>query len=160
MADVAVPGALDATGTMTFNSFGGNTAAVPQVPTAADPADAPNGIEITPIPQSYGWGVVRNLSNLLLAEDLSGFAGGTLHFSIRTTYAGKIEVGFSTGSHATTDAFDVWMPLSPGQYGYLNDGQWNFKQKWFCCFYRNYYITNRCYFSICRNTRSHLKRIL
>ena len=124
-ADVAVPGALDATGTMTFNSFGGNTAAVPQVPTAADPADAPNGIEITPIPQSYGWGVVRNLSNLLLAEDLSGFAGGTLHFSIRTTYAGKIEVGFSTGSHATTDAFDVWMPLSPGQYGYLNDGQWH-----------------------------------
>ncbi len=124
-ADVAVPGALDATGTMAFNSFGGNTATVPQVPGAAEPTDGPNGIEITPNPQSYGWGVVRNLTNTLLAEDLSGFAGGTLHFSIRTTYAGKIEVGFSTGGTPTTDAFDVWMPLSPGQYGYLNDGQWH-----------------------------------
>ena len=25
---------------------------------------------------------------------------------------------------ATTDQFDVWMPLSSGQYGYVNDGTW------------------------------------
>ena len=47
-----------------------------------------------------------------------------MNFSIKTTYPGKIEVGFATGSGAT--AYDVYIPLTPGdQYGYNNDNNWH-----------------------------------
>ena len=115
----------NANATLAFNSFGGTTAAVPPKAGSASPADGGVGIEISPTPASYGWGVVLNLTDAAKAEDLSNFAGGTLNFSIQTTYPGKIEIGFSTGSSATTDSFDVWKPISPGQYGYNNDGAWH-----------------------------------
>ena len=115
----------NATATLAFNSFGGTTAAVPPKAGSASPADGGIGIEISPTPASYGWGVVLNLTDATKAEDLSNFVGGTLNFSVQTTYPGKIEIGFSTGSSATTDSFDVWKPISPGQYGYNNDGTWH-----------------------------------
>jgi exo-beta-1,3-glucanase (GH17 family) len=127
-ADTTVAGSVNVFPNLAFNAFGGGsgpTAAVPQVATAAAPADGPNGIEITPNPDTFGWGVVLNLKDTTQADDLTNFAAGTLHFSIQTTYPGKIEVGFSTGASATTDAFDVWMPLATGQYGYANDGAWH-----------------------------------
>lgn len=122
--DASTADSVNVFSTLAFNSWGGNTAAVPQKASAAAPSDGPNGIEITPNPQDYGWGVVLNLQNADKAEDMTAFANGTLHFSIKTNYPGKIEVGFSSGATATTDAYDVWMPLAPGSYGYRNDGQW------------------------------------
>ena len=62
------------------------------------------------------------------ADDLSQFsASGRLNFSVKTTYSGKIEVGFLTGTTAAGSAFDVYMPLDPANnsYGYLNDGNWH-----------------------------------
>jgi hypothetical protein len=60
------------------------------------------------------------------AEDLSNFqASGTLNFSIRTTYAGKIEVGFLTGTSTDSSLYDVYIPIASGQYGYVNDGNWH-----------------------------------
>jgi exo-beta-1,3-glucanase (GH17 family) len=126
--DTVVAGGVNAFPALAFNAFGGPnglTARITPLAGSAAPGDGPNGIEITPVPADYGWGVLLNLANTLTAEDLTNFAAGTLHFSIQTTYAGKIEVGFSTGFTATTDQFDVWMPMSSGQYGYVNDGAWH-----------------------------------
>jgi exo-beta-1,3-glucanase (GH17 family) len=87
-------------------------------------AEGANALEITPIPKSWGWGFFLNLAN---ADDLSLFnaAGGYLNFSIKTTYAGKLEIGFFTGSAGANTGVDVYLPIAPGEYGYQNDGAWH-----------------------------------
>ena len=71
--------------------------------------------------KNYGWGFfVKPKSN---EYDLSEFANGSLNFRIKTTYAGKLEIGFLTGSGST--GFDVYLAISAGQYGYKNDGIWH-----------------------------------
>lgn len=86
--------------------------------------------EIAPAPASYGWGhfaLSNSLSGSSEVVDLSEFeATGRLNFRIRSTYPGKLEVGFMTGSGAT--AHDVYLTLSNTNadgYGYVNDGQWH-----------------------------------
>ena len=89
-------------------------------PASPDPSKA---FEITPTPAVWGWGMALALPTT--SDDLSNFeASGTLNFSIKTDYPGTIEIGFLTGSGAS--AYDVYLPLSPGQYGYASgDGQWH-----------------------------------
>lgn len=71
--------------------------------------------------KNYGWGFfIKPKSN---EYDLSEFATGSLNFRIKTTYAGKLEFGFLTGSGST--GYDVYVALSSGQYGYANDGAWH-----------------------------------
>lgn len=87
-------------------------------------ADGSKVIQINPTPLSWGWGMTWGLS--AGAEvDLSNFQGGTLNFSIKTTYPAKIEIGFLTGNATDGSAWDVYLPISPGEYGYQNDGQWH-----------------------------------
>lgn len=86
--------------------------------------DGVKAMRITPSPLSWGWGMTWGLT--ANAEvDLSNFQNGTLKFSIKTTYPGKLEVGFLTGSTTDGTAYDVYILLNPGQYGYANDGQWH-----------------------------------
>jgi len=86
--------------------------------------DGVKSMLINPTPLSWGWGMTWGMS--ANAEvDLSNFQSGRLSFSIKTNYPGKLEIGFLTGSTADGTAFDVYIPLSSGQYGYLNDGQWH-----------------------------------
>jgi len=88
--------------------------------------DAPNSLEITPAPASWGWGMIAAL--VTTADDLSQFsASGRLNFSVKTTYPGKIEVGFLTGTTAAGSAYDVYLAIDPANnsYGYLNDGNWH-----------------------------------
>ena len=103
----------------------GATAAYAQTADAAATIDPGNGIDITPKPAVWGWGLALGLPTS--TEDLSNFnsASGRLNFSINTTYAGKLEIGFFTGSAAAGSAFDVYLPISSGQYGYVNDGKWH-----------------------------------
>lgn len=91
---------------------------------SADTAEGANALEITPIPKSWGWGFFLGLAN---ADDLSNFdvASGYLNFSIKTTYAGKLEIGFFTGSTGANTGVDVYLAIAPGQYGYQNDGAWH-----------------------------------
>jgi exo-beta-1,3-glucanase (GH17 family) len=87
-------------------------------------AEGTKSMKITPTPLSWGWGMTMNFRSG--SENLSNFQGnGTLNFSIRTTYAGKIEVGFLTGTSADSSLYDVYIPISSGQYGYVNDGNWH-----------------------------------
>jgi hypothetical protein len=102
-----------------------STAQYPQSAAAAAPADPGNGITITPVPAVWGWGLILDLPNS--TEDLSNFnvPSGRLNFSIKTSYAGKLEIGFYTGSAATNTGYDVYLPISSGQYGYVADGAWH-----------------------------------
>ncbi len=87
--------------------------------------DGPNSLEITPAPTSWGWGVIAALQTT--SDDLSQFATtGSLKFSIKTTYPGKIEIGFLTGTTSAGSAYDVYLTVDPANnpYGYVNDGQW------------------------------------
>ena len=82
-------------------------------------------IQITPTPLSWGWGMALTLPNS--SDNLGNFSNGHLNFSVKTTYAGKILVGFMTGATngtGTQQLYQVLMPLSPGSYGYNNSGQW------------------------------------
>lgn len=90
----------------------------------ADANDGPHSWQITPRPLVWGWGMTFAIDNN--PDDLSNFdtSTGRLNFSIKTTYPGKIEVGFLTGTAADSSLYDVYLAISPGQYGYVNDGQW------------------------------------
>lgn len=91
---------------------------------STDTAEGANALEVTPAPKAWGWGFFLNIAN---PEDLSLFnnASSHLNFSIKTTYAGKLEIGFFTGSAGANSGVDAYLPISPGQYGYQNDGQWH-----------------------------------
>jgi hypothetical protein len=89
-----------------------------------DTAEGAQALQITPVPKSWGWGFFLALSQ---ADDLSAFntANGYLNFSVKTSYPGKLEVGFFTGSAADGTGVDVYLAIAPGQYGYQNDGAWH-----------------------------------
>ena len=104
----------------------GTTARAEGVSNDADAGDGPNSWRIVPTPAAWGWGMTFAISDN--PEDLSQFdtANGKLNFSIKTTnYPGKIEVGFLTGTAADASLYDVYLAISPGQYGYHADGNWN-----------------------------------
>lgn len=87
------------------------------------PGDSALGVIVKPVPKSWGWGILVAPGNGTVSADLSAYeTAGTLNFSIKTTYPGMLEVGFFTGSNSS--GYDVYMPISSGQYGYLNDGNW------------------------------------
>jgi exo-beta-1,3-glucanase (GH17 family) len=91
----------------------------------------PKGLDIGPVPEAgpynYGWGLF--LIPTTTYTDLSSFnvPSGRLNFSIKTTYPGKIEVGFFTGNAGDKTASDVYLVLDPAvqTHGYRNDGDWH-----------------------------------
>ena len=101
----------------------GKSASYPTITATGAGAGGSNQyIEITPIPQAFGWGLAFSANPI---EDLSNFAtNGYLNFSIKTSYAGKLEVGFATGNTTDKTACDVYLAISPGQYGYNNNNTW------------------------------------
>ena len=125
-ADVAVTGEAKPSNPLSTLAWAGGTAAA--VP-AGDAVEGTEVLRITPGPAAWGWGFAFALStDGLVAEDLSGFASqGALHLSIRTTYPGKLELGFMTGSSGDESAFLKLLSLDPASnaYGYANDGQWH-----------------------------------
>jgi exo-beta-1,3-glucanase (GH17 family) len=122
-AEIATPGEALPSQSWTWNAWqNGTTSVATEVTTTA--AEGTKSTQITPTPLSWGWGMAMNFATG--AENLSNFATtGTLNFSINTTYAGKIEVGFLTGTAANSSSFDVYIPIQSGDYGYVNDGTWH-----------------------------------
>jgi exo-beta-1,3-glucanase (GH17 family) len=101
------------------------TAYVGTTSTSFATGDGPNALEITPAPSSWGWGMIAALQTT--TDNLSQFAAtGSLNFSIKTSYPGKIEVGFLTGTTSAGSAYDVYLTIDPANnpYGYRNDGNW------------------------------------
>ncbi len=88
------------------------------------PAEGTASREITPAPALWGWGMaLASTTNTL--ENMSLFSAGHLNLQIKTTYAGKLEIGFMTGDVLGGTGSDVYLAISPGQYGYMNDGAWH-----------------------------------
>ena len=106
-----------------WDAFDGTTVAFPEVSNDYAPGDASSSIRLTPQPASYGWGLLRQ-SSTADTDNLSGYAAsGTLNFSIRTTYPGKIEIGISTDTADRTPQ-EAFLQLQAGNYGYCNTGAW------------------------------------
>jgi len=123
-ADAVINGEAKPVVTPAFNAWEGNTTAEALPINNTDSGDGPESLRITPKPLDWGWGMTLAISDH--PDDLSQFdtASGRLNFSIKTTYPGKIEVGFLTGTAADSSLYDVYWVLEPGQYGYQNNGQW------------------------------------
>lgn len=121
--DVA-PGASEVRPTdLRWDAFDGNTATRNEASPNFGPGDAANGLEITPRPASFGWGLVRQ-SPTAATANLSGFAAtGTLNFWISTTYPGRIEIGIGTDTQ-DREPQEAYLQLQPGDYGYCNTGAW------------------------------------
>jgi exo-beta-1,3-glucanase (GH17 family) len=124
--DTATAGEAAPVAEPTWNAWAnGTTALATGLSNDSDATDAPYSWRITPRPAVWGWGMALTLGNN--AEDLSAFnvASGRLQFSIKTTYPGKIEVGFLTGTATAASLYDVYLAISPGEYGYRADGTWS-----------------------------------
>jgi exo-beta-1,3-glucanase (GH17 family) len=106
----------------TWGAFDGTTANYPTVSTDAAPGDGTRSIQITPKPAGYGWGLLLyGASNR--TDNLSNFASGTLNFSVKTTYPGKIEIELLSDTQDRTGA-TAHLQIGNGDYGYCNTGIW------------------------------------
>ena len=126
LADIAAAGEASPAESLVWNAWeNGTTASTLENTTTSDDSDPSRSFDIVPKAAVWGWGMTLAFSTR--AEDLSQFnvASGRLNFSIRTTYPGKIEVGFLTGTASSASLYDVYLPIASGQYGYVNDGQWH-----------------------------------
>lgn len=86
-------------------------------------SDGGNYLEITPNPVDYGWGLFQ-YSGSGITENLSGFAGGSIRFLVRSDgYPGKIEVGISTDTE-DRDVQEAFVQVAPGDNGYCNTNAW------------------------------------
>jgi exo-beta-1,3-glucanase (GH17 family) len=120
----AAPGASEIRPTgLNWDAFDGNTATRNEASPNFGPGDGANGLEITPRPASFGWGLVRQ-SPTAATDNLSNYAAtGTLNFWVSTTYPGKIEIGISTDTQ-DREPQEAVLQLQPGDYGYCNTGAW------------------------------------
>jgi exo-beta-1,3-glucanase (GH17 family) len=107
---------------LTWDAFGGNTAVGFFDNSTSATGDSPFSFRITPAPANYGWGMLRQSSASTV--NLSQFASGSLHVSIRTTYPGKIELGLGTDTFDRSGA-EAYIQLTPGSGGYANDDAWH-----------------------------------
>lgn len=107
-----------------LNAWESGTTAEAVIVNNAGSNDGPNSLQVKPKPLVWGWGMTFAISEN--PDDLSQFDSETarLNFSIKTSYPGKIEVGFLTGTAADSSLYDVYLVLESGQYGYENNGQW------------------------------------
>jgi exo-beta-1,3-glucanase (GH17 family) len=106
-----------------WDAFDGNTATRNETSPNYGPGDAGNGLQITPQPASFGWGLVRQ-SPTAATDNLSAYAAsGSLNFWISTTYPGKLEIGIGTDTQ-DREPQEAYLQLQPGDYGYCNTGAW------------------------------------
>lgn len=105
-----------------WDAYEGSTASRNEQDTSQSPADGPNSLRITPTPKDFGWGLLLHSANDT-SDNLSAFQGGTLNFSIKTLYAGKLEIGIQTDT-SNRDGAQAYVALGNGQYGYCNTGNW------------------------------------
>jgi hypothetical protein len=120
-AETVTPGEALPAETLSWSAWGGNTASAAQTTVTA--AEGSRSMVITPMPQAWGWGMAMTYASN--ADNLAAFADGYLNFSIKTTYPGLIQVGFLTGDVIDDTAYNVFIPLGPGDFGYYNDGAWH-----------------------------------
>jgi len=107
-----------------FDAFDSDSVSAPEATAAPGSGDGTSYIAITPRPKIYGWGFLnQSATTPATTANLSGFAGGTLRFSVRTLYPGKIEIGISSDT-ADRNLQEAYLQIGNGDYGYCNSGVW------------------------------------
>jgi exo-beta-1,3-glucanase (GH17 family) len=125
-ADTVTPGEARV-GNLQFYGWGDqgkDTSYSGEVTGVVGDGEAFHQLEIAPAPAAWGWGHFATYS---ASTDLSQFeATGKLNLRLRTTYPGKLRIGFLTGSLSTAyDAYVVVSNTNADGYGFVNDGQWH-----------------------------------
>lgn len=109
-----------------WDAFDGDTAVGNDADTSAPGSgDGSKSFSITPAPKDggYGWGFLYH-SVGMFNDNLSAFATtGSLRFSIKTAYAGKLKIGLSSDT-ADGGVQEAYLMLSNGDYGYCNTDTW------------------------------------
>jgi exo-beta-1,3-glucanase (GH17 family) len=79
--------------------------------------------KITTASKSWGWGFFQMLNNM---DDLRNFSSGHLTFYMRTSYPGKLYVGYATGSTTDSTQGQAFAVLSSNDgSGFVSDGAWH-----------------------------------
>jgi exo-beta-1,3-glucanase (GH17 family) len=114
---------------MTWDAFDGGTATRNEADASTSATgDGPNSLSIVPNPAfntvQYGWGLLAHSATDVNDNLFAYAATGSLHFSIKTTYAGKMKIGIATDTEDRSGA-EAYVLLSNGdRYGYCNTGVW------------------------------------
>jgi len=73
---------------------------------------------------TYGGGLLwQSSATPAVTANMSGFASGTVRFSVKTTYAGKLRIGISSDTVLGSGA-EAFVLVANGDYGYCNTGAW------------------------------------
>ncbi len=71
-------------------------------------------------PKPYGWGLLWQSSAVpAVTANLSNFANGAIHFSVKTAYVGKLRIGISSDTVLGSGA-EAYVQVSNGNYGYCS----------------------------------------
>ncbi len=118
---------------MRADQFGGGVPYTLQYPLTGDSALGDLGISTSHYislnsfldqPNSYGWGLLWQSSATPAASaNMSNFANGSIHFSIKTAYVGALRVSVSSDTVLGAGA-EASVLVSNGTYGYCNTGVW------------------------------------
>jgi exo-beta-1,3-glucanase (GH17 family) len=122
LSETAVLGEVFPAGALTWNGWQDGVATAYTGEITSGVAEGTKSIEIAPAPKPWGWGMTYGSGTSF--ENLSNFTAGHFKFMVKTSYPGKIEVGFLTGDPTRNTASDVYLTIQPGEYGYKNDGTW------------------------------------
>jgi hypothetical protein len=77
-------------------------------------------------PKPYGWGLLwQSTASPAAAVNMSNFANGSIHFSVKTGYVGKLRIGISSDTELS-GAIESFVLVSNGDgYGYCsNSATW------------------------------------
>lgn len=75
-------------------------------------------------PASYGWGLLwQSAASPAQTANMSGYTNGSIRFSVKTTYAGKLRIGISSDTVLGSGA-EAFVLVSNGDFGYCNTGAW------------------------------------
>jgi len=71
-------------------------------------------------PANYGWGLLWQSSSVpAVSANLSNFANGSIHFSVKTAYVGSLRVLISSDTVLGAGA-EAFVLVSNGKYGYCS----------------------------------------
>lgn len=71
-------------------------------------------------PKSYGWGLLwQSAANPVASANMTSFSSGTVNFSVKTSFAGKLRVGISSDTELGSPV-EANVLVSSGKYGYCN----------------------------------------
>lgn len=73
------------------------------------------------VPKDYGWGYLwQSAASPPVTANMSNFANGTIHFSVKTSYVGKLRIGISSDTELGKQV-EANVLVSNGTFGYCSN---------------------------------------